>query len=123
MVPVFERLIASGRIGAWGISGLGVPSAVIQTFNDDSPRTVLQAIANLLDSEDESYGPPEPGPRAIIASAQDRGVAVMGIRAVQAGALTDSFDRNVSQDQPLYTDFLSAEPFRVLAREIGESPA
>ena len=123
VVPAFERLIASGRIEAWGISGLGVPSAVIETFSDDPRPAAVQAVANLLDAGSGSYDPPEPGRREIIASAKRLGVPVMGIRAVQAGALTDSFDRSV-QDQPLFSaDFLRAEPFRVIAREIGESPA
>ena len=47
----------------------------------------------------------------------------MGIRAVQAGALTDSFDRGLPEDHPEVADFQRAEPFRALAKEIGESPA
>ena len=47
----------------------------------------------------------------------------MGIRAVQAGALTDSFDRELAADHPDMADYKRAEPFRNLAREIGESTA
>jgi len=47
----------------------------------------------------------------------------MGIRAVQAGALTDTFDRAIPEDHPDMHDFHRAAPFRALARELGESPA
>lgn len=102
VVPAFERLIASGRIGGWAISGLGVPSAVVETLSDDPPPTAVQAIANLLDSGDESYGSPEPGPREIIASAEDRGVAVMGINQSQlfhqfVGPPTSGLGREAAQ--------------------------
>ena len=85
VVPAFERLIASGRIKAWGISALGVPASVIETFADNPPPTAVQAVANLLDPLDERREPPKPGPPDIIAAAKRSGVAVMGIRAVQAG--------------------------------------
>jgi aryl-alcohol dehydrogenase-like predicted oxidoreductase len=47
----------------------------------------------------------------------------MGIRAVQAGALTDALDRQVPEDHPERRDYQRSTPFRVLAREFGESPA
>ena len=62
-------------------------------------------------------------PREIIARAAAKGVGVMGIRAVQAGALTDGIDREVPDDDPTMVDFRRAAPFRELARELGESPA
>ena len=68
-----------------------------------------------------AFGGPT-GPRDIIAAAHHRGIAVMGIRAVQAGALTDSLDREVPEDDLAMADYRRAEPFRALAREIGESP-
>jgi aryl-alcohol dehydrogenase-like predicted oxidoreductase len=67
---------------------------------------------------------PEPArPREIIAAANRRGVAIMGIRAVQAGALTDAIDRDLPADHPEMRDFQRAAPFRALARELGLSPA
>src|SRR5215471_14760147 len=33
--PAFEQLVSRGRIGAWGISAIGVPSAVLETSNED----------------------------------------------------------------------------------------
>src|SRR3984957_5249879 len=33
--PALEQLAAQGRIGAWGISGIGVPTAIIEAINTD----------------------------------------------------------------------------------------
>lgn len=47
----------------------------------------------------------------------------MGIRAVQAGALTDAIDRPLDDDHPAKIDFERAAPLRRLAAEMGESTA
>jgi aryl-alcohol dehydrogenase-like predicted oxidoreductase len=47
----------------------------------------------------------------------------MGIRAVQAGALTDGIDRDLPESHPTRADFDRAAPVRDLARELGESTA
>ena len=47
----------------------------------------------------------------------------MGIRAVQAGALTNAFDRQLPDDHPDMVDYKKAELFRELSKELGESPA
>ena len=65
----------------------------------------------------------EARPREIIEAAHSRGLAVMGIRAVQAGALTAALDRELPDDHPEVLDFGRATPFRDLAKELGESPA
>ena len=122
--PVLEDLRGSGRIGAWGITGIGVPDSIIQTLREDPPPAAVQAISNLLDSPGALKrfdGPARP--RDIIAAATERGVGVMGIRAVQAGALTDAFDRDLPADHADMADYLRSGPFRNLAREAGESPA
>ena len=122
--PAMERLVSSGRIGDWGITGVGEPDAVIETLQDDPRPAAVQAIANLLDSPGalrRFEGPARP--REIIDAAQRHDVGVMGIRAVQAGALTDGFDRELAEDNLDNLDFPCAATFRDLAREIGESPA
>ena len=122
--PAMEQLVNSGRIGAWGITGIGVPSSILETVQVDPPPMAIQVIANLLDSPGAMmryYGPARP--REIATASRDRGLGVMGIRAVQAGALTDFFDRELAQDHPDMADYRRAEPFRALAREIGESTA
>ncbi len=122
--PAFERLIAEGRIGAWGITGIGLPRTVLAAIAEDPAPGVVQCIANLLDSTGSIYVHDEPlAPRAVIAAATARGCGVLGIRAVQAGALTDAMDRPLPPDDLDRVDFDRAAPFRVVARELGESPA
>ncbi|MEE4361687.1 MAG: aldo/keto reductase, partial [Pseudomonadales bacterium] len=45
------------------------------------------------------------------------------IRAVQAGALTDAFDRPIAPDSRDGRDYLRAAPFRALAADLSVSPA
>ncbi len=117
--PALKQLVAQGRIGAWGISGVGVPTAILATISEDPPPSAVQAVANLLDSAGAMRRFDEPArPREIITAARRRGVAVMGIRAVQAGALTDSLDRDLSDTHPEMADCRRAAPFRALAKEV-----
>ena len=122
--PAFERLVADGRVGAWGITGIGLPRTVLDAIRSDPAPPVVQCVANLLDSaggisvHDEEYRP-----RDLIAAAADRGCGVLGIRAVQAGALTDSMDRSLRADNPDQQDFERGAPFRALASELGHSAA
>jgi aryl-alcohol dehydrogenase-like predicted oxidoreductase len=48
---------------------------------------------------------------------------VLGIRAVQAGALTAAFDRDLSPNSPDRADFDRAAPFRALCARWGDDPA
>lgn len=124
VVPAFERLKAEGLTGAWGITGVGVPSAIVDALAGAPRPDAVQAVANLLDSPGglTSNGAP-PRPREIIAAATRHGVGVMGIRAVQAGALTRAFDRNLPPDDPDMVDFERARPFRELCAGWAEDPA
>ena len=122
--PALEDLRRRGCIGAWGITGIGVPDAVIETLRENPPPAAAQAISNLLDSPGALKRFDAPArPRDIIAAASAQGVGVMGIRAVQAGALTDAFDRDLPEDHPDMADYRRSGPFRALAKEVGESPA
>jgi aryl-alcohol dehydrogenase-like predicted oxidoreductase len=47
----------------------------------------------------------------------------MGIRAVQAGALASTIDRDLPADNAEARDFRRAAPWRALCRELGENPA
>jgi aryl-alcohol dehydrogenase-like predicted oxidoreductase len=124
VVPAFEDLVRRGRIGAWGITGTGVPDTIEEALAHEPKPTVVQAIANLLDSPGgiRRYAGPA-RPREIIATAQSQGVGVMGIRAVQAGALTSRFDRTVKPTHPDGRDFERAAPYRALCEELGVDPA
>src|SRR5690606_32298806 len=106
VIPTFEALKAAGKIGAWGITGIGVPSAVIQAIAHGPRPDVVQAIANLLDSPGalKRYAGPA-RPREIAAAAKAAGCGVMGIRAVQAGALTAAVDRELSPNSPDRADY------------------
>jgi aryl-alcohol dehydrogenase-like predicted oxidoreductase len=122
--PAFERLKAQGRIGGWGITGIGVPTAVLSAIEHTPRPDVVQVIANLMDSPGalKRYGEPA-RPREIAAAAKAGGMGVMGIRAVQAGALTAAVDRNLSPNSPDRLDYDRAAPFRALCARWGEDPA
>jgi aryl-alcohol dehydrogenase-like predicted oxidoreductase len=124
VVPAMEVLKASGKIGAWGITGIGQPDGVLAALALEPKPQVVQAIANLLDSPGalNRYGGP-PRPREIIAAARVAGAGVMGIRAVQAGALTRAIDRALSPNSPDTKDYDRAAPFRALCDAWGEDPA
>ena len=113
VVPCFESLKREGLIGAWGITGTGLPECIIDALGADQKPAVVQAISNCLDSPGamRRYAEP-PRARDTIAAAVAEGVGVMGIRAVQAGALTDGFDRPIPEDSQDWLDYLRAAPFR-----------
>src|ERR1700720_2003547 len=84
--PVFERLVGGGIVGAWGLTGIGHPDTIIKLLGERPAPAAVQCIANLLDSPGGLKffdGPARP--REIMAAARANRVAIMGIRAVQAG--------------------------------------
>ena len=124
VLPAFEQLRTEGLIGAWGVTGIGAPDSILETIESQPVPQAIQVVTNLLDSLGAMHqfeGPARP--REILAAAHRRGVGVMGIRAVQAGALTNAFDRQLPEDHPDMADYKAAEPFRELSKELGESPA
>jgi aryl-alcohol dehydrogenase-like predicted oxidoreductase len=58
-----------------------------------------------------------------MAAARANGVGIMGIRAVQAGALTAAIDRALPAGHPEMLDYARAAPFRALCAALGEDPA
>ncbi len=124
VAPAFERLIAEGRIRHWGLTGIGEPDALIHLLNSGPRPDYVQCIANLLDSPGGLLrGGIAARPRDIIAAANANGTAVMGIRAVQAGALTDAIDRPLPDGHTELADYERAAPFRAIAAEVGRSAA
>jgi aryl-alcohol dehydrogenase-like predicted oxidoreductase len=122
--PVFEKLVGEGLIGAWGLTGIGHPDTIIKLLGERPAPAAVQCIANLLDSPGALKffdGPAKP--RAVMAAARTNGVGVMGIRAVQAGALTGSLDRTLPAEHPEMHDYARAAGFRQLAAELGKNPA
>jgi aryl-alcohol dehydrogenase-like predicted oxidoreductase len=122
--PLFERLVGEGLIGAWGLTGIGHPDTIIKLLSERPAPAAVQCIANLLDSPGGLkffHGPPKP--RAVMAAARTNGVGIMGIRAVQAGALTSALDRPLPADHPELRDYARAAGFRRLAAQLGITPA
>jgi aryl-alcohol dehydrogenase-like predicted oxidoreductase len=122
--PVFEKLIDERVIGAWGLTGIGHPDTIIKLLGESPTPAAVQCIANLLDSPGGLKffdGPAKP--REVMAAARANRVGVMGIRAVQAGALTAAIDRPLPTDHPEVRDYERAAGFRRLAAELGEDPA
>jgi len=98
--------------------------AIIKALNHSPKPAVVQATTNLLDSVGSMRNFVEAAePRAIIDAAVSNRIGVMGIRAVQAGALTNAIDRTLAPDHAEVRDFERAASYRALCREIGQEPA
>ena len=122
--PAFENLVQRGKIRSWGISGIGIPSALADTLNESPAPNAIQCITNLLDSPGSMHTYTENAePRKLISLANEVGTCVMGIRAVQAGALTEKIDRDIASEHPEMIDYNRAANFRHLAQEMGIAPA
>jgi len=122
--PLFERFVTEGLIGAWGLTGIGHPDTIIRALAEHPAPAAVQCIANLLDSPGGLKffdGPAKP--REVMTAARTNGVGIMGIRAVQAGALTAAIDRDLPADHPELRDYARAEGFRRLCAELGANPA
>src|SRR4029077_14907686 len=122
--PVFERLVGEGLIGAWGLTGIGHPDTIIKLLDERPAPAAVQCIANLLDSPGALKffdGPAKP--RAVMAAARANGVGVLGIRAVQAGALTSVLERRLPANHPEIRDYARGASFLQLAARLGMTPA
>ncbi len=124
VIPTFEALTTDQTIGGWALTGTGVPATILKALTHETKPDVVQAVANLMDSPGgmRRYGG-RAQPREIIATATALDIGVMGIRAVQAGALTDAIDRTMSDNHPETTDFRAAAPYRELCARLGLSAA
>ena len=124
VVPAFEKLKSEGRIGAWGITAASTQAQNLAVLNAEARPAVVQCIANLLDSPGGmAISNETPRPREVIRRASEKGVGVMGIRAVAAGALAGAIDRKVATDSAEQRDFDRAAGFRAVADEAGASPS
>ena len=124
VLPSFAKLQSEGKIGTWGITAASTPAANLLCMNHDTAPGVIQAVTNLLDSSGSMAMSAEtPNHREVMAIAKSRGVGVMGIRAAGAGALTDAFDREVSEKLAEHRDYQRAAVFRDLAKQEGMASA
>ena len=122
VIPAFERLKASGRIGAWGVTTASTQRENLAVVGATERPDVVQCITNVLDSSASMALAEEvPMPRQVISKAQDAGIGVMGIRAVAAGSLTDAIDRDVHPKSAELKDFQRSAGFRELAKSNGLS--
>ncbi len=123
-VPVCERLVEQGRIGAWGITGIGMPDCILKALDRTPQPAAAQCIANPLNSPGElKYFDGPSRAREIIAATKAAGAGVMGIRPVQGGALTDALDRDLPDNHGVVADYRNTAEFRALARELGTTAA
>ena len=123
-VPTCEKLKADGRIGAWGITGIGIPDCILQALGETARPAAVQCITNLLDSPGElQYFAGPSRARELIAATKASGSGVLGIRPVQGGALCDRLDRELLDGHGVVVDFAKSEDFRTLAAELGTSAA
>ncbi|BCJ48383.1 oxidoreductase [Actinoplanes ianthinogenes] len=125
IVPEFERLRAEGLVRGWGITAVVHPDVLFAAFRETHRPDAAQVIVNAMDLDGGNsafHGTPPAGD-AIVRAANAHDVAVIGIRAVAAGALTSTLDRVLPADDPVAGDFVRAEPFRKLAADLGQTPA
>lgn len=123
-IPVCEKLVAQGRIGAWGLTGIGIPDCIVHALGQSSRPAAVQCITNPIDSPGElKYFTGPSRAREIIATCKKQGAGVLGIRPVQGGALTDALDRDLPPTHGVVADFNRSAAFRTLARELGTSSA
>ena len=74
---------------------------------------------DLLGGMKRFYGPAMP--REIMKVAHDNDVLIFGIRAVAAGSLCDTIDRDVPIDSPTQIDYFKATKIREYAKKKGVS--
>ena len=126
VIPAFEMLKKEGKIDHWGI-GLGQEEALIKAINHEYPPEAMQCAVNILNSIGAiGYISAKPDPNRVLQECQKKDIPILAIRAVQAGALTSSMDREPhpsGMDKADFNDFDRALPFRELAKDWNESPA
>ena len=127
VIPAFERLKQEGKIGSWGIGGLGQNQAILEALNHEIQPEAIQCVVNPLNSAGAiGYVDQDFDPQKILTESQKVGIPILGIRAVQAGALTLKMDREPHPsgfDIRDFEDYDKAEPFRKLASEWKMNPS
>ena len=127
VIPSFEKLKEEGRIGSWGIGGLGQNKALIKAINHEIKPEAIQCVVNPLNSAGAiGYVDKDYSPKEILQESQKNNIPILAIRAVQAGALTEKMDREPhasGYDQLDFDDYERAAPFRELANQWSESAA
>ena len=124
--PAFEDLAEHGLIGDWGLTGIGHPDAICALVEDDVKPAAIQCVTNALDSVGDMWPfdlRERPDNVRIRRTAAESGVAVMGIRALAAGALADRLDRDAPAAARAAVDHQRASGFREIAHTKAVSAA
>ena len=128
VIRTFERLQAQGKIRFWGLNGLGETAALHQAVAQSNAYT-LQSCYNLLNPTAGMPTPPHfpfQDYGQLIDRAAARGMGVIAIRVLAAGALSGSADRHpvaaqgvapIASGQDLSADATHAQKFRFLVDE------
>jgi len=58
--PAFQRLVDQGRIGAWGITAVGVPDAVLEALGREPRAGAIQAKAKRVGVHRRAAAPRQP---------------------------------------------------------------
>lgn len=96
VLPVFERLRREGKVGAFGITGLG-DTAAIEKVIDSGAFATAQVVVNLLNDSAARALPadyPAQDYRQLLPRMQVQGMGALGIRALAGGALSGSDARH-----------------------------
>ena len=124
VIPAFKRLKEEGKISYWGITGLGEQAALLKAIGHQAAPAAVQSVVNILNSAGGiNYVAQDFAPKAILSACREKKIPVLAIRAVQAGALTESMDRELEATDPDQADYKRARRFRDLASDWKQSPA
>lgn len=123
VAPALQRLVDEGHIDAWGITGGSTSPVLLDALTDAPAPGAIQVATNALNSAgDMCPGAEEVDNRTLASTAAGSGVGVMGIRVLQAGALSPRLDRPVGNADAVSRDHRRAGPFLKLCAEWGEDP-
>ena len=139
ILPVPLAKLFTYRVPSEMIGYLAVGSRIIVPFGKkkvltgivgsihETPPEAIQCVVNPLNSAGAiGYVDKDYDPNNILEESQEADIPILGIRAVQAGALTSKMDRKPHEsgrDIKDFEDYDKAEPFRNLATEWGMTPS
>ena len=91
-IPVCERLIADGRIGAWGITGIGIPECVLVAVGQSPrPSAAFRALTRELGTSAAAlahrYALSMPGVDTVVLGCKNRKEVLECVAAAEAGPL------------------------------------
>lgn len=125
VIPAMQELVREGLCGAWGITGIVSQQIMAQVLQQQVQPQVAQCIVNPLESAGAlDFSAPDADHAQVRRLVHDSDCGLLGIRAVQAGALTDAMDREPrGGDERDFQDYDRAAGFRRLAADMGLKPA